>query len=171
MLLLTVLLAAAPDAGTTIIVSGTASAATIERGRWGGVATRPEEEQARFARNEESLRAPRPLSRAEFAVLRGKENRTSQKPVATFTTNTNGRFSVALPTGTYCVIRADRRRDRTGPTAVAAPNQYVDADCAEREARQCDALWHITSASRSQSIVVHLETGGGPHCWRGPSPP
>jgi hypothetical protein len=162
---LCLILLAAPDGGSApVALSGTASRVITDVGRWGGAAPRPGEAESTLAANEVRRAHPELLAGVRFVVLPGSVNNRVE-PIAEFTPDPKGRFSVKLPPGSYCVVEASRRL-----AAPAPRSDHVDAACMAALDAACDVRWMVTGRADA-SVTLNVTTGGAPPCWTGPSPP
>jgi hypothetical protein len=115
-------------------------------------------------RDESGGAKPKPYAGQQILVRAGKRNR-DVKPVAEVTSDANGRVSLNLAPGDYCVVAARKRHLTPG-------GPYTDAACLERVFAECDAVWHVTEAADQQLSVSFMRTNHGPpRCYLGPSPP
>jgi len=136
---------------------------TEQFGRWGG-AVPTQEEQARWAEQNREGAKPKPYAGQRILVRAGKQNR-DRKPVAEGISDKDGRLTLDLAPGDYCVVGEGKRH-------LTAGGPYTDAACIERWFTECDAVWHVSEAPDQQVSVSFLRRGVGPGpCYHGPSPP
>src|SRR5215468_1829781 len=76
-------------------------------GRWGG-AMPTHQEQARWEEMNREGAKPKPFAGQRILVRAGKRNR-DRKPVAEGTSDANGRLTLALAPGDYCVVGESKR--------------------------------------------------------------
>lgn len=121
------------------------------------------------------------LSSAKFTAFAGSSRKG--KPVAKFTTNRAGKFSVRLRAGQYCIAAGyvaevkPKKNEPAAPEAVSS-NGNLDADCLREMAMPaCDATILVEDTSAPKvSLEFHTFTQGcqaqwAHPCWRGPMPP
>lgn len=120
------------------------------------------------------------LSSAKFTAFAGS-SRTG-KPVAKFTTDRAGKFSVRLRAGQYCIaaghVGAVKPTKNEPAPAPVSSNANLDADCLREMAMPaCDAMISVQDTSAPKvKLEVHTFTKGcnaqwAHPCWRGPMPP
>ena len=110
-----------------------------------------------------AITSPRPESGHHLLVRTGKENSNST-PVAEVVTDRNGRFSLSLVPGTYCVVEEAKRK--ASPVQLPRPTAYqtIDKACFERAAKTCDAVWIVTSSGLTDVNITFQS-----YCpWAGP---
>jgi hypothetical protein len=107
---------------------------------------------------------------ADLLVLRGKEI-DPREPDATIRPDAQGRFTVELAEGTWCVFLASRRPIGPFPTEKVGGR---DAACLEQVARTCDAVWTITGKPPAEPDIAIPEPCPqvfNQPCYSGPMPP
>ena len=97
-----------------------------------------------------------------------RAGRRSVGPALARTTAHHGRFSLALPPGTYCVVAGDKVAAPGGALGVGTAS--VDEACLAAHRRTCDAIVRV----RPDAIVHARVSVAAPCfgvCYRGPMPP
>jgi hypothetical protein len=133
-------------------------------GRWGGAMPTAEERARWDAQNAQGAK-PKPYASLRLLLRPGKRNRPG-KPVAEVTSDANGRVSLSLAPGDYCVVSEPKR-------TLTAPGLNIDVACYEDWFAHCDAVWHVTDAPDQTFSISFQRANYGPSspCYRGPSPP
>jgi hypothetical protein len=132
-------------------------------GRWGG-AMPTGDEQARWQRANAEGAKPKPFAGQRILLRAGRRNRDI-KPVAEANSGSDGRVSLSLSPGDYCLVAESKRHLSQG-----GPN--FDAACQERVFSECDAIWHVTGEGGQELTVSFVRSSyGPPPCYHGPSPP
>lgn len=106
----------------------------------------------------------RPWAEQVLAVVLGREY-DGGTPVAYAATDATGRFAIALPPGTWCLLEAART---VPPAPGAAVSPHVDPACMAAQRRRCDA---VVDVPQTTPLAIQLSRGCFPPCYRGPKPP
>lgn len=125
--------------------AGPPRAVTIEltqtRPYCGGAAPTPEVER--------DSRTPHPLVGAHYLLRAGSVN-TEVEPLHELVLDEQGRVTVLLQAGDYCIVGTDKRSLAAPPGPTSGPGQgQQDAACLAEQQRVCD-------------LVVHVDEGEGP---------
>ena len=139
----------------------------------GGTAGHDEQYCGGAAPSPEILRSlQRPLGCAEFVVRAGSANLVSAPIVARFATQADGKFSVALAPGVYCVTA------KGTPAAAVSDGpsgpDFLDGvrgDCGAPPPSACAAVWTVDATTRPSGFG--LSRRGAPCAWEcmgGPVP-
>jgi hypothetical protein len=99
--------------------------------------------------------------KGDFLVREGKTN-SETEPVAELDLDGEGTFSVALPAGTYCLIK-DTKKDPPAKTS-----QYHDPTCLEARWKSCEAVVEHPSG---KAVIIDLVESCSSPCYFGPPPP
>jgi len=109
-----------------------------------------------------------PLANADFPVKPGRENAEGE-PLMTIHTDAEGRFSVDLPPGTWCIVDAARgpKRPSQSLAVATAPRVAGDPQCADELWKACLA---VIDTSQPPQGELQLSMFG--HCsWNHPCAP
>lgn len=124
----------------------------------------------------DGLATPKPLANKTLYLKNGSTN--SQGPYLAFTTDSQGRFALSLPAGTYCVVE-DYKRDAPDAEAykksMGAPGSCatVNPSCLAVLWQECDASFTVGSADTNLTVQSNRRCPWSTRCieWGCPLPP
>lgn len=99
-----------------------------------------------------------------------RAGRRSVGPALARATAHHGRFQVALPPGTYCLVGGDKVGVPRGRGAPGVGTLHVDAACLAAHRTTCDAIVTVRPGATSHARVSMAAPCFGV-CYRGPMPP
>ncbi|MFT3842419.1 MAG: hypothetical protein QM723_35840 [Myxococcaceae bacterium] len=113
-----------------------------------------------------NLAKPVPVKARAFDVYRGET--AEAETFTTFTTGDDGKYSVSLPDGKWCVIEATRRVRPGVP-----PEAGADAACWKAESKRCDLRFEVSGKELSvPAATLRRGCSFNPTCGpHGPPPP
>lgn len=110
-----------------------------------------------------------PPTPGERVLVRPGPQKAGQPPVAEVVTDERGRFDVALPPGTFCIL-SGFRDTYFRPPPVELPDSNVNYTCMRAEYVRCDAV--VTLAEQDHpaeiEIRVHRPSPVDAPCMKGP---
>lgn len=152
--------ASSPAADTTSAVSDDAAPASKNLHSLSGVVTSTRSYCGGAAPSEAMLqkfRMPIPVSGMKFHLRKGNTNDLSAKIIGTCTTDAEGKFSIQLPDGEYCLINDERVRMPDEKQLTANTSLHYGEECQAEWILQCDASFVISGKDLTLDTLRYHE--------------
>lgn len=105
-----------------------------------------------------------PFANATFYIKSGIKNLEDVSSITSFTTDENGKATVAIPEGEYCIVLADKIKDfDTFYKEHLKTEKFTKSkgdDCLKNWYEQCDASFN-TNDTKSVSFMIKENCGYG----------
>ncbi len=98
----------------------------------------------------ELMHKPKPLAEAKVFFRSGKTNNEKQRIAAAVTCDEQGRFSVQLPKGSYCVVLEEKAVPFRAPTK--SDHMQCDENCLRENYAACEAV--ITVGKKANTTIA-----------------
>jgi hypothetical protein len=120
---------------------------------------------------EQLNRKPYPVAGIKLYIRKGIENSATETIVDSIVSGADGKFTVELPAGQYCLVEAWKKPPVTVPQNN--PNMTWDSACYVSMYKKCDYGLYVNSNKQLVEIVIPRHCAWTQPCgsYNGPLPP
>ena len=116
----------------------------------------------------DDLAKPVPFAAKKMFIKKGETNSETGKSIATFFTDSAGKFKIHLPPGDYCFVEESKTKTRAVPAST--PWEAWDADCLAKQQKSCDYVLRVSNKKEDIKITYPQYCPWDTPCMKSSSP-